>query len=83
MWLESHFNELRKRPPILQGVFLVCFFFFLFSSSPDMRERLQESLANLKLDQFKPDNCLPVCTVQKMSDNEEFPNYQGFRLVRL
>ena len=82
MWLESHFNELRKRPPILQGGFLVLFF-FLFSSYTDMRERLQESLANLKLDQFKPDNCLPVCTVQKMSDNEEFPNYQGCKLVRL
>ena len=80
MWFESHFNELRKMPPILQVFF---FSFFFFPSSPNMSERLQESLANLKLDQFKPDNCLPVCTVQKMSDNEEFPNYQGFRLVRL
>lgn len=74
MWLESHFREFKKGAPNSAA---------FFSSPPDMRERLQKSLANLRLDQFKADNCLPVCTVQKMSDNEEFPNYQGFRLLSL
>lgn len=55
----------------------------LFSSLPDPKDRLQECWDNWWLDQFATDNRFPVCTVQKMSDNEEPPNYWGFSLVTL
>lgn len=55
----------------------------LFSSLPDPKDRLQECWDNWQLDQFATGNCFSVCTVQKMSDNEEPPNYQGFCLVML